>query len=92
MQTIAVTEEVYRRLSERAARLQLTPEQLIEQFFASPASDDDVGVPAAGSVEAVAAVARLSGLFGDLAFPGLDAALADPLMALANVDLDDFRR
>jgi hypothetical protein len=36
MQTITVTEEVYRSLSERAARLRLTPEQLIEQLVAAP--------------------------------------------------------
>jgi hypothetical protein len=92
MQTITVTEEVYRRLNERAARLKLTPEQLIEQLLVAPASGDDLPMPPAGSAEALAAVERLSGLFGDLVLPDLDAALADPMIALANVDLDDFRR
>jgi hypothetical protein len=59
MQTITITEEVYRRLSERAARLQLTPEQLIEQLVAAPLSDDDLPVPPVGIEEALAAVARL---------------------------------
>ncbi|NTV62229.1 MAG: hypothetical protein HGA65_01660 [Oscillochloris sp.] len=92
MQTITVTEEVYRHLSERAARLQLTPEQLIEQLLVTPSEEEDLDVPPAGSGEALAAVSRLSGLFGDLALPDLDAALADPLLALANVDLDDLGR
>lgn len=92
MQTITVTEEVYRRLSERAARLQLTPEQLIEQLVAAPLSDDDLAVPPAGSEEALAAVARLSGLFAGVTLPDVDATLADPTIALANAELDDFGR
>lgn len=92
MQTITVTEEVYRRLSERAARLQLTPEQLIEQLIAAPLSDDNPAVPPAGSEEALAAVGRLSNLFAEVALPDVDATLADPMIALANADLDDFGR
>jgi hypothetical protein len=92
MQTITVTEEVYRRLSERAARLQLTPEQLIEQLVAVPPSDDDLAVPPAGSEEALAAVGRLSGLFAGVTLPDVDATLADPMIALANADLDDLGR
>jgi hypothetical protein len=83
---------VFRRLSERAARLQLTPEQLIEQLVAAPLSDDDPAVPPAGSAEAVAAVGRLSGLFAGVILSNLDATLADPMIALANADLDDLGR
>ena len=36
MQSIQVTEELYRRLSEQAARLRLTPEQLLERLVAGP--------------------------------------------------------
>jgi hypothetical protein len=92
MHTITVTEEVYRRLSERAARLQLTPEALIEHLLAPPSNDDDVIVPPAGSVDAVATVGRLSVLFTDMAPPDIDSALADPMIALANSDLDDLGR
>lgn len=92
MQTITVTEEVYRRLSERAARLQLTPEQLIEQLVAAPLSDDDLAVPPADSAEALAAVGRLSSLFAGVTLPDGDATLADPMIALANADLDDLGR
>lgn len=92
MQTITVTEEVYRRLSERAARLQLTPEQLIEQLVAAPLNDDELAVPSAGSDEALAAVSRLSSLFVGVTLANLDATLADPMIALANADLDDLGR
>jgi hypothetical protein len=92
MQTITVNEEVYRRLSERAARLQLTPEQLIEQLVAIPLSDDDLAVQPASSEDALAAVGRLSSLFAGVTLPHLDATLADPMIALANADLDDFRQ
>lgn len=89
MQTIRVTDEIYRRLSERAARLKLTPEQLIEQLLAAPASvADDLPMPPAGAEEALAAVGRLSSVFSDLTIPNLDDTLADPLIALANADLD----
>ena len=93
MQTIQVTEEVYRRLSERAARLHLTPEQMIEQLLgvAAPA-EDDVNVPPPGSKEALAAVGRLSSLFADVSIPNLDAVLADPMIALASANLDDIQR
>lgn len=93
MQTITVTEEVYRHLSERAARLRLTPEQLIVQLLGGSApAEDDAHVPPAGSKEALAAVGRLSSLFADVSSPNLDAVLADPMIALANTDLDDIRR
>ena len=89
MQTIQVTEQVYRRFSERAARLHLTPEQLLDLLLATssaPEEDDDGAVPAPGSEEALAAVGRLSRLFADVVIPDLDATLADPLFALANAD------
>ena len=35
---------------------------------------------------------RCTSLFADVALPDLDAALADPLIALANSDLDDLGR
>jgi hypothetical protein len=92
MQTIQIPEVLYRRLSERAARLHLSPEQLIEQLLASPSGDGDLLMPPAGSEDALAAVARLSGLFGDLTRPNLDATLTDPMLALANADLNDLER
>lgn len=95
MPTMTVTEERYRRLSEQAARLHLTPEQLLERFLRTPAiaeAHDELAVPPPGAEEALAAVRRLSGLFAAVPLPDRDAALADPLMALANADIDDLRR
>ncbi len=95
MQTIHVTEELYRRLSAQAVRLHLTPEQLLERLVSSASMGDDedtLVVPAAGSEEALAAVRRLSGLFADVAIPKLEAALADPMIALAHADLDTHPR
>jgi hypothetical protein len=92
MHTITVTEEVYRRLSERAVRLHLTPEELIEQLLAVAPSADDLVVPLAGSAEALAAVNRLSHLFADTTILDIDEVLADPMIALTNVDLDDRGR
>jgi hypothetical protein len=89
-----ISEELYERLAEQAARLQLTPEQLIEQLLAGDAApfvlagdEQDVPVPPAGSAEALAAVQRLTTLFADVAIPDLEQALADPMIALANADV-----
>lgn len=95
MQTIQLIEEVYRRLSERAARLHLTPEQMIERLLTPPSlseEDGDLTVPAPGSEEALAAVGQLSGLFADVSIPNLEAVLADPMSALASADFDDLPR
>jgi hypothetical protein len=88
-----ISDDLYARLNEQAARLQLTPEQLIERLLASEAApvalaDDEpeVPIPSAGSVEALAAVQRLTTLFADVVIPDLEQVLADPLIALANAD------
>jgi len=94
MQTIQIPEEVYRRLSERAARLQLTPDQVIERLLAMPstAEGDELRALPAGAEEALAAVRQLTSLFADVLLPNLDAALADPMISLANADLDALPR
>ena len=88
-----IAEDLYDRLSGQAARLQLTPEQLIERLlagdspsFAGTADESDIRVPPAGSDEALAAVRRLTNLFTDVAIPDIDQALVDPMIALANAD------
>lgn len=95
MQTIEISEELYQRLQEQAVRLNLSPAQLIERLVSGVSEPDaafDAGqpVPPAGSPAALAAVERLAGLFADLTLPDLEATLSDPLLALANVDLDDL--
>ncbi len=59
MHTIQITEDLYRRLSEQAAQLHITPEQMLERLLAAPSideGDEATPVPPAGSEEALAAV------------------------------------
>ncbi|MGH2409372.1 MAG: hypothetical protein ACRDGS_03275 [Chloroflexota bacterium] len=91
-QPIQIAEELSDRLSEQAARRQITLEQLIERLLSEDsarlimADDDlDVPVPPAGSDEAIAAVHRLTTLFAHVDLPDLDQALVDPMIALVNV-------
>ena len=95
MQSIQVTEELYRRLSEQAARLRLTPEQLLERLVAAPQVaelDTDLAMPRAGSEAALAAVGRLTQLFATRPIRDLDTILADPMLSIANADLDALPR
>jgi hypothetical protein len=94
---IEVSEEIYRRLHEQAARLQLTPEQMAERLLTRELaeltiaeSDLETPIPAPGSAEALAAVRRLTTLFADISVPDLEQALADPMIALANADMADL--
>jgi hypothetical protein len=91
--SVQISEELYERLSEQAAQLQLAPEQFIERRLSGglapfDAEDEapEVAIPPAGSEEALAAVHRLTTLFADVVIPDLDHALDDPLIALANAD------
>jgi hypothetical protein len=95
--TIQISESVYRRLSEQAAQLHLTPEQLIERLLLTdPLTLADVDeelaepVPPAHSDAALAAVQRLATCFADVSIPDLEHVLADPSIALANADTDDL--
>jgi len=94
MQTIKVSDAVYQRLQDQAARLQVTPDQVLEQLLADSTTRDlidaesDIDIPASGSTEALAAVKRLTTLFATSPLPNIDAVLADPMLALANAELD----
>lgn len=95
--SIHVSESVYRRLSEQAAQLHLTPEQLIERLLVpDPLTLADIDaelaepMPSAHSDEALAAVQRLATCFADATIPDLENVLADPSIALANADTDDL--
>jgi hypothetical protein len=97
--TIQISESVYRRLSERAAQLRLTPEQLIERLLVSDLLaladvDEELAepMPPAHSDAALAAVQRLTTCFADAAIPDLEHVLTDPSIALANADTDDLRQ
>ncbi len=97
-QTLHLSTDLYQALVRQAERLGTTPEGLLERLLASDLTAllDRLDAPEAtpsppDSDAALAAVRRLTGLFADLALPDLDAALDDPMMALANVDLADTR-
>lgn len=97
--TIELSEEAYRCLHEQAARLHVTPEQVIERMLASDpvpsALLDNVAeepIPAPGSAEALAAVQRLATLFAASPLLNIDEVLADPLLALANADVDHMQQ
>jgi hypothetical protein len=95
--TIQVSETAYRRLSEQAAQLHLTPEQLIERLLvpdllALAHVDEELAepMPPAHSDAALAAVHRLTTCFADVTIPDLENVLTDPSIALANADGDDL--
>lgn len=93
--TIQISETMYHRLTMQAAKLHLTPEQLIERLLTPDllsvvAMDEEFlePVPPANSDEALAAVQRLATCFADVTLPDLEAILADPLISLANAEID----
>ena len=95
METLQISAQLYRRLSEQAARLRLTPEQLLERLVAAPQVAElgsDLPMPPAGSEAALAAVGRLTQLFATHPIRDLDTILADPMLSIANADLDALPR
>lgn len=95
MPTLELSEEAFRHLHDHANRLKLSPAQVIEQLLRSPdqvltvLADADP-IPLAGSAAALAAVDRLASLFADVTIPNLEDVLADPMLVLAHVDLDEL--
>lgn len=95
--TIRVSETAYRRISERAAQLRLTPEQLIERLLLpDPLTlvevDEELTepMPLAHSDEALAAVQRLTTCLVDAPIPDIEHVLTDPSITLPNADTDDL--
>lgn len=95
--TIYISEHIYRRLSEQAAQLHLTPEQLIEcLLLPDPLSlvdfDEELAepMPPAHSDESLASAQRLTTCFADMAIPDLEDVLIDPSITLSNADTDDL--
>jgi len=98
--TIQVSENIYELLLKQAARLQTTPERVIEHLLVN-----DVGVPFEEMYEwlenatlsdettgALAAVQRLTTLFANVNIPNLENILNDPMLAMANTDIGDLVR
>jgi hypothetical protein len=84
-------------LLKQADRLQMTPEDVLERVLANDlalltdAIDQDtlsLDEPAA-TIEALAAVQRLSTLFAESRMPDLEAILNDPRLASGNSALRD---
>lgn len=96
--TVQLSEKTYERLVQQAARLGMTPEDVIERVLAgdlvlvADAAEYDAVVldePEA-TTDALAAVRRLTTLFADLTLPNLDQVLDDPMLSLSNSQLPDL--
>ncbi len=87
--TIHVSEPAYKLLLEQAARLNTTPEQLIERLLAADVAESLVNSASepTSQAEALAAVRRLSMLFADVKIDNLEQLLKDPILELINVNL-----
>ena len=91
--TIQVSDTIYQLLLKEAVKEKSTPEQVTERLLTQgltfniepnktiPSSSNDV-------TEALAAVERLTTLFADVKINGLEQLLDDPMLELANADLD----
>jgi hypothetical protein len=80
--TMHVSEPAYQLLLEQAARLNTTPEQLIERLLAADVAESliDTASEPTGQTEALAAVQHLSTLFADVKIDNLDNLLDDPIL------------
>src|SRR5262245_51127247 len=94
--SIQVSEFAYQRLLHHAARLHTTPEQIVEQLLTGDAIVqyiEDPDLPQEpphtpeGDAEALAAVERLSTLFGNMPVDDLEEFLNDPMIRLENAGL-----
>jgi hypothetical protein len=98
--TIELPEATYQLLLRQAARLQMPPEHVIERLVIgdltlSPIEDDpeiDLPTAAIDVADALAAVERLTTLFADVPIKDLEQHLHDPMLALANADIDNLIR
>ena len=92
--TIEVSETIYNLLNQQAAAHDSTLEKVIERLLIDTPSLLQEERGAHGSMspesvnEALAAVQRLTTLFADVKITNLNEILDDPLLELANVDLD----
>jgi hypothetical protein len=95
--TVQLSEKTYALLLRQAARLQMTPEDVLERVLANDllvlTDDIDQDTPRldepAATAEALAAVQRLSTLFADVSIHNIEAILDDPMLALENSTLLD---
>jgi len=94
--TIDLSETIYLLLLKQAARLQLPSERVLERLvlgdLALPPSEDaaetDRATATNDTAAALAAVERLTTLFADVSISDLEQHLHDPMLALANADIE----
>ena len=92
--TVHISDETYQLLLKQARRLQTTPEAVLEQLARElDLLPDDVEAeelpldePEA-TIEALAAVKRLTNLFADVTIPNFEQLVNDPAFALENVNI-----
>lgn len=94
--TIELSEATYQLLLTQAARLHLRPERALERLvlgdLAFPpvegVSEPEQADSVTDTTDALAAVERLTTLFADIAISDLEHHLNDPMLALANADIE----
>jgi hypothetical protein len=97
--TVHISDETYQLLLKQARRLQTTPEAVLEQLareldvLPNETYDDEppLDEPEA-TIEALAAVKRLTNLFADVTIPNFEQLVSDPAFALENVNILDDQR
>lgn len=98
--TIELSEEAYELLLKQAARLQLSPERVLDQVvldaLAFAPSEDTTEIKSdiatTSIVEALAAIERMSNLFGDVSIEDLEQHLNDPMLTLMNAEIESLIR
>lgn len=91
--TIEVSETIYNLLNKQAAVQDSTLEKVIERLLISTSfvlQEDNalISLLPESVNEALAAVQRLTTLFAEVQIPNLEQALDDPMLELANAELN----
>ena len=91
--TIEVSETIYNLLNKQAAVQDSTLEKVIERLLISTSfvlQEDNtlISLLPESINEALAAVQRLTTLFADVQIPNLEQVLNDPMLELANTELN----
>jgi hypothetical protein len=97
---IELSEVTYQLLLKQAARLQLPPEHVLERLVlgdlvlppVEDAAEADLATAVTDTTDALAAVERLTTLFAEVSIGNLEQHLDDPMLALANADIETLIR
>lgn len=98
--TIELSEATYQLLLKQAARLQLSPARVLERLVlgdlvlppVDAPAEADLVADATDTTDALSAVERLTNLFADVSIRDLEQHLNDPMLALANADIETLIR